>query len=330
MGVVLSHPDYEDDLRREVSRSKAFSHFEPISKGVYQAEIDAHSEFAKHNRSLVWARDEWREIEILKIDSIAQAVSELRSRYKGLWFHVTTSSHRRGELIESHFATKTKLEKIHGPREAWPLRATLKAERSRVQPAFTLLDPGRIALCLAPREEVPGGDWVFAEDRKGPPSRAYLKLWEWGWRTDRVPKEGESALDLGASPGGWTWVLLKAGLRVEAFDRSPLKLELTSEESSRVRFHKGDAFQITPEGARHRGLKDPDWVFCDVIAEPKRSRELIESWLSTQAGLVFTIKFKGETDFATIEMLSRVPQARLWHLNVNKHEVTFFRPPVSN
>lgn len=324
MSLIFAHPDYEEDLRREVARSKAFQHFEGIAKGLYQAEFVSGSEFAKHNRSLVWARDEWREVEILKIDSVAHAVNELRSRYKGLWFHVTTSSHRRGELIESHFATKTKLQKLHGPRAAWPESVS----RLRVQPSFTLLAPDRLALCLSPREELPGGDWAFAEDREGPPSRAYLKLWEWGWRTTDLPRAGESAFDLGACPGGWTWVLLKAGLRVDAFDRSPLKLELSREESSRVKFHKGDAFQITPEGVKRLGLEVPNWVFCDVIAEPHRTRELIESWLPTQAGLVFTIKFKGETDFETMEILGRVERSRIWHLNVNKHEVTFVRPPV--
>ncbi len=308
--LVFSHPEFEDELLAE-ARHHSIS-LAKVSKGLFEA--------AKHNGSLAWARDVWKDVEIVDFDTVSKAAAELRTRSKLPWVHVTTSSHRRGELIELTFFSKPKIAKLKAKKRAWP------EESGRLQgrPAFTLLTPNKMAICVEPRENFPGGDWQFEEDREGPPSRAYLKLWEWGWRTSELPKPGQTALDLGASPGGWTWVLAKAGLHVHAYDRSPLALKLPKPVMDRIDFKKGDAFQVTPENA-----PATDWVFCDVIAEPSRTVELIESWVSTRAGLVFTIKFKGETDFSAIDRLSRVPNSIVRHLNVNKHEVTFWRLPIS-
>ncbi len=311
---VFPHPDFEKELFEECERfGGALSR---VAKGLY--EIDPNVR-AKHKSSLVWARDEWADVEIVDVESVAKAAGILRARSKLPWMQVTTAAHRRGELIELTFRSKAKLTAQHAKKSAWPD----VAQSPKVMPAFTLLSESRMALCVSPREVMPGGDWTFDEDREGPPSRAYLKLWEWGWRTSKLPKAGETALDLGASPGGWTWVLAKAGLNVHAFDRSPLELKLPKAVSSRIHFEKADAFQITPD----RGPKC-DWVFCDVIAEPKRTIELIEKWLPTSAGLVFTIKFKGETDFGAIDHLTKIDGAILRHLNVNKHEITFWRTPA--
>lgn len=307
---LFAHPDYENELLAEAKTRG--EKLEKVAKHLY-------SVTAKHNASFVWARDEWPDVETVEFESIAKGVAILKQHSKLGWIQVTTSSHRRGEMIEAAFSSKAKLARLRAPKKGWPE----SVDRPRIQPAFTLLSPTQMALCVKPHDEVPGGEWNFAEDREGPPSRAYLKLWEWGWRTDVLPSAGQTALDLGASPGGWTWVLAKAGLNVHAYDRSPLTLKLPKREEERIQFIKGDAFQVTPENA-----PATDWVFCDVIAEPKRTVELIESWVPTKAGLVFTIKFKGDTDFKAVEHLRRIPNSHVHHLDVNKHEVTFWRLPV--
>ncbi|MDX9731977.1 MAG: SAM-dependent methyltransferase [Bdellovibrionales bacterium] len=174
-------------------------------------------------------------------------------------------------------------------------------------------------------EAFAGGEWRFEEDRENPPSRAYLKLWEWGYRTNSLPTKGQVALDLAACPGGWTWVLVKEGLHVHAYDRAPLDKRLMKRYGRQIEFSTGDIFKLSPDRA-----PKVDWVFCDVIAEPVRTFELIEKWLSEPVGLVFTIKFKGEKTKDDVELLSRlqrVPGASLRHLFVNKNEVTFWRPP---
>ena len=60
-----------------------------------------------------------------------------------------------------------------------------------------------------------------------PPNRAYLKLWEAltlaaNMPDGRMPRPGELCLDLGSSPGGWSWVLQKLGARVISVDKAPL------------------------------------------------------------------------------------------------------------
>ncbi len=308
--LLFAHPDFEDELRAECMILNL--PLEPLGQGLFKSSL-------KHNGSFVWARDIWDDCEIVEFDTVSKAVSQLREISKLPWRQVTCSSHRRGELIEQAFSSKAKILKLRAKKTGWPGDVS----RSRRQPSFLLLSPNNLVACASPRDEAPGGAWGFNENRDEPPSRAYLKLWEWGWRTEVLPQPGEVALDLGASPGGWTWVLAKAGLTVHAFDRSPLKLKLPLAIEKRVHFSKADAFQVIPEAA-----PVADWVFCDVIAAPQRTLELIEAWLPTNAGLVFTIKFKGETDFDAIARLQSISGGFVRHLDVNKHEVTFWRHPV--
>ena len=39
----------------------------------------------------------------------------------------------------------------------------------------------------------------------------------------RLLREGMRAADLGAAPGGWTWVLTRHGMRVQSIDNGPLR-----------------------------------------------------------------------------------------------------------
>ncbi|MFX8098641.1 SAM-dependent methyltransferase, partial [Acinetobacter baumannii] len=64
------------------------------------------------------------------------------------------------------------------------------------------------------------------------PSRSALKLEE-AFLTllddrerERLRRPGMRAADRGAAPGGWTWVLLRHGLRVYAIDNGPLRAHL--------------------------------------------------------------------------------------------------------
>src|SRR5262249_39492553 len=148
----------------------------------------------------------------------------------------------------------------------------------------------------------PNGEVVFVEDKAGPPSRAYLKLWEALVRFGRWPQPGERCVDLGASPGGWTYVLAKLGARVVAVDKPAIDPEVAGMPG--VEWRRESAFALEPSSI---GLVD--WLFSDVICYPARLLRLIEHW--RRSGLaknfVCTIKFQGGTDhdaaaaFAAIE-----------------------------
>jgi len=161
---------------------------------------------------------------------------------------------------------------------------------------------------------VPLGEWRFEEDHIGPPSRAYLKLWEALTRFGAHPDPGDRCIDLGASPGGWTWVLASLGAMVKAVDKAPLDPRVAAMPGVELAIES--AFALTPEPV--------DWLVCDVIAYPARLLSLIQRWIEarTAGSIVCTVKFQGETDHDAASAFAALPGARLMHLFHNKHELT--------
>lgn len=92
-------------------------------------------------------------------------------------------------------------------------------------------------------------------------------------RLGRWPKTGERCLDLGASPGSWTWVLQGLGAHVLAVDRAPLTDDIAKLPHVTVR--KQDAFLIQPEE-----LAEMDWIFSDVICYPEKLLDWIQKCLA--------------------------------------------------
>jgi len=166
----------------------------------------------------------------------------------------------------------------------------------------------------------PGGEAPVAIDR-APPSRAYQKLEEaFAWM-GTAPRAGETCVDLGAAPGGWTATVLKHGARVVAVDRAPLAPELA--RHPRLASVIGNAFTYLPAAP-------VDWLVCDVVCEPPRSLALCDAWLSGGLcrNLVVTVKFKGRAGYGALADLSalfarvRPAWARVKQLAYNKNEVT--------
>ena len=159
------------------------------------------------------------------------------------------------------------------------------------------------------------GECHFVEDHIGPPSRAYLKLWEALVRFGRWPGPRERCLDLGASPGGWTWVLAKLGADVTAVDKAPLAAAVAAMPGVTERLDS--AFGLAPEPV--------DWLFSDVIAYPDRLLALVRRWIDAGAArhIVCTIKFQGPTDHDAAEAFAAIPGGQVVHLFHNKHELTF-------
>lgn len=167
----------------------------------------------------------------------------------------------------------------------------------------------------------PGGIVEIPPDRAAP-SRAFAKLAEVEIRLARQIGAGETCVDLGASPGSWTYLALARGARVTAVDRSPLRDDLMAHPW--LTFVRGDAFCYEP-------AEPVDWLLCDVIAFPERSCELLETWLARQWCRQFcvTIKFKGQDEYPKLEAF-KAALARsgadfcLRRLCANKNEVTAY------
>jgi 23S rRNA (cytidine2498-2'-O)-methyltransferase len=108
------------------------------------------------------------------------------------------------------------------------------------------------------------------------PSRSALKLEEAllvlldARERASLLREGMRAADLGAAPGGWTWVLMRNGLRVQAVDNGPMRGELL--DSGRVEHLRADGFSWQPP-------QPLDWMVCDMVEQPRRVAERMATWL---------------------------------------------------
>ena len=111
----------------------------------------------------------------------------------------------------------------------------------------------------------------------GAPSRSTLKLAEalahflGDAQVERRLVPGMSAVDLGASPGGWTWQLVRRGLFVTAVDNGPMDAALL--ETGQVKHRRADAFAFRPP-------EPVDWMVCDVVESPSRVAALAAKWVA--------------------------------------------------
>lgn len=108
------------------------------------------------------------------------------------------------------------------------------------------------------------------------PSRSTLKLEEAlltffsAHELDKIVKTDMTAVDLGASPGGWTYQLISRGLHVTAVDNGMLSDAIFA--SGLVQHRREDGFKYKPENA-------VDWMVCDIVEQPKKVAELCSRWL---------------------------------------------------
>jgi 23S rRNA (cytidine2498-2'-O)-methyltransferase len=196
-----------------------------------------------------------------------------------------------------------------------------------LQVAWTAADSAYWSYCTsqvvqhaaAALSRFPAGLPPIASDLDAP-ARAFAKLVEAQQRLGRSIKRGETCVDLGASPGGWTWVAMRQGARVTAIDRSPLRADLMRHAD--VTFVKGDAFAYEPP-------QPVDWLLCDVAAFPQRTLELLQQWLGQRwcRNFVVTTKFRGQEDYELLPAYKQLLRDSgydflLRRLNANKNEMT--------
>jgi 23S rRNA (cytidine2498-2'-O)-methyltransferase len=258
-------------------------------------------------RDVAWVANVWRAPQRLAIASIGDAAKQLRAIQRN-WALYSFAHHRRAALIAE------KLPKV----SAKPL-AFGDAAPTAPLGSWTLLDPKTLLASPSCSSPFPHGEASFIEDR-APPSRAYLKLWEAFTLLGTRPKPGETCLDLGASPGGWSYVFAKLGARVIAIDKAPLDSAVLALPG--VGQRQESAFSLAPHD-----IGPVDWLFSDVVCYPARLLALVKKFLAagTVRNFLCTLKFQGETDFESQAHFAAIPGARLMHLHANKHELTWVR-----
>ena len=163
------------------------------------------------------------------------------------------------------------------------------------------------------------------------PSRSALKLEEAlltlldDDERDRLLRDNMQAADLGAAPGGWTWVLMRHGMKVTAVDNGPLKQALL--DSGRVDHLRADGFSWQPK----RRL---DWMVCDMVEQPRRVAERMATWLRegwcrrTIFNLKLPMKKRWDETRQCMELFEREAQRpvqwRARQLYHDREEITVF------
>jgi len=257
-------------------------------------------------RPVAWAANRWENPIKIAIGSIGDGAQKLRDIQRN-WVLTPHLHHRRATLIAE------KLPKV----SAKPIAFGTPAPTAPLG-SWMLLDEETILASPQCSSAFANGEVAFIEDRTAPPSRAYLKLWEFFTVTGTAPKPGERCIDLGSSPGGWSWVLQTLGAKVISVDKAPLEKRIAALPG--IDYRQASAFGIDPAE-----IGPVDWLFSDVVCYPGRLLALIEKWLASGLAkrFVCTIKFQGDTDFATQARFAALPGARLMHLHNNKHELTW-------
>jgi len=253
-----------------------------------------------------WHGNLWLEPVALPARSVSEAAAGLRS-LGALW------TPRPQNLFRRHALIQEKLPRFQPKPRTFPF----------VLPqgnlgTWALIEDSVWASALT-SSPFPGGDPLLEENKIDPPSSAYLKLEEALILLGQWPGPGQTCLDAGSCPGGWTWVLAETGALVHSVDRAPLDPRVASRPN--VQFRTGNAFALQPQdfGAL-------DWFCCDVICYPAKLWTWLESWINagTVKHFVVTVKMQGkEVDWETLDRFASIPGSRLVHLHHNKHELTW-------
>lgn len=295
--AYLAAPGFADDLAKELELAG-------------QAVVSRYGDLFVTTQPAIeaaWAQNVWLNPVVHEIESIKKAAALLKGQQRN-WAAYSYQLHGRTRLIEAELPHISFKPHIFGqPAPSAPLGA------------FTLIDDKHLlasARCTSPFKN---GEVQFVEDKTTPPNRAYLKLWEFFTVTGIPIKPGAVCLDLGACPGGWTWVLQSMGARVISVDKAPLAPHIA--KLPRVRYVAGSAFGLEPK--THEKV---DWLFSDIACYPSRLLSLVKRWLEADKATNFccTIKLQGETDHAAVRAFAAIPGSHIRHLSCNKHELTWY------
>ena len=293
--VYLAARGFERDLLDELALN-----------GVHVREVKERLVLADGLFRSAWAQNIWLEPFFQPIASVGEAVRTLKSIQRNWKLHAV-DFHRRAALIEQQLP----------PVKAKPLAFGTPAPTSPLG-SWTLWDRDTLLVSAKCSSAFPDGEVNFEEEKVNPPSRAYLKLWETFTLLGQGPKPGEFCLDLGAAPGGWTWVLASMGARVYSIDKAPLEERVTSMPG--VDHHIGSGFGLEPKDTGR-----VDWLFSDMACYPERLLGTVKKWLEADAveNFVCTLKLQGATDHAIVQAFRDIPGSEVVHLSCNKHELTW-------
>jgi 23S rRNA (cytidine2498-2'-O)-methyltransferase len=107
------------------------------------------------------------------------------------------------------------------------------------------------------------------------PSRSTLKIEEVLGQFGNAPEAGQTVVDLGAAPGGWTHAFLRRGCRVIAVDRAALRISGLNDLTGRLTHLREDGLRYRPQA----GAAPVDWLLSDMLVPPGVALGLLRKWI---------------------------------------------------
>ena len=137
---------------------------------------------------------------------------------------------------------------------------------------------------------------------------------------------GMTAIDLGASPGGWSWQLAQRGLMVIAVDNGPMDAALL--ETGQVKHRRDDGFHFRP-------AEPVDWMMCDMVESPSKIARLAAKWVAEGwcRETIFNLKLPMKKRWEEVERCRAIIDdalggggyyLRMKHLYHDREEVTAY------
>lgn len=225
-----------------------------------------------------------------------------------------------------------------GPRVKGIEKAILRVARGHFPEVVERMDDASfgllLQLCLTPAGLFhscavpglqPGAPLRMHQDSRAP-SRSYLKLEEAFQLMDRQPQKNETAVDLGAAPGGWTYALVRRGCRVTAVDHGPMKLPPHEPGWGKVRHIKANGITFEPPP----DLCPVDWLVSDMLVAPGVVLGLLRRWIGARRMHFFVcnVKIPQQNPYAAVKPLEEFLSAqrnlefRLKQLYHDRREIT--------
>lgn len=295
--LYLAIHEFEKELERELTL-----------KGLSFEKRDRLYLVPGEQKPMIWAQTSGLKAQKIAIESINDGAKKLKALQRN-WALFTIENHRRAQLIQGEL-----------PKYNTKPIAFMKEVPTSPMGLWTLWEPNLIVAAAETSSPYPLGEMTFEEDKVNPPSRAYLKLWE--FFTVHAPRnhQGGMSIDVGSCPGGWTWVLSTLGYDVISVDKAPLDPKIAARKG--VQFMEQSAFGLTP-----KDVPELEWFCSDIICYPSRLYNLVTQFLDSGKVKNFacTLKYQNETDWETTNKFLEIPGSKIVHLHHNKHEVTWFK-----
>jgi 23S rRNA (cytidine2498-2'-O)-methyltransferase len=229
-----------------------------------------------------------------RVSPIASAARALGNRFASLWLEMPDTN--EGKALSSLARTlRPHVERALGAQGI----AIDAAAAERLHVFFV-----GTAACYVGASPAKSSRWPMGIVRlrmpSAAPSRSTLKLAE--ALMEFIPENeqarrlapGMTAVDLGASPGGWTWQLVQRGLSILAVDNGSMDARLL--DSGQVKHRRTDGITFRP-------AEPVDWMVCDMVESPSRIARLAARWIDERwcRETIFNLKLPMKKRYEEVE-----------------------------